>query len=137
MAIREIKDGEHMLARHVTADEWDKGDLSFFSQDPEFLQVGMWNYDYGKRLLAHTHNDVPRTFQRTHETLYVRKGRVEARIFNEGRELVETLTVGEGDILTLMSGGHGYTILENGTQVLEIKNGPYLGATQDRVRIES
>lgn len=137
MAIREIKDDDLMLARHVTAEEWEKGDLSFFSQDPEFLQVGMWNYDSGKRLLAHTHNEVPRTFQRTHETLYVRKGRIEARIFNEARELVETLVVGEGDILTLMSGGHGYTILENGTQVLEIKNGPYLGATQDRVRIES
>lgn len=137
MGVREIKDGELMLARHVTADEWDKGGLGFFSQDSEFLQVGIWNYDSGKRLLAHTHNDVARTFQRTHETLYVRRGRIEARIFNEGRELVDTLQVGEGDILTLMSGGHGYTILEDGTQVLEIKNGPYLGAERDRIRIES
>lgn len=137
MSVREIKDGELMLARHVTADEWDKGGLGFFSGDPEFLQVGIWNYDSGKRLLAHTHNDVARTFQRTHETLYVRRGRIEARIFNEGRELVDTLQVGEGDILTLMSGGHGYTILEDGTQVLEIKNGPYLGAERDRIRIES
>ena len=137
MGVREIKDGELMLARHVTADEWDKGGLGFFSQDSEFLQVGIWNYDSGKRLLAHTHNDVARTFQRTHETLYVRRGRIEARIFNEGRELVDTLQVGEGDMLTLMSGGHGYTILEDGTQVLEIKNGPYLGAERDRIRIES
>ncbi|HRK62778.1 MAG TPA: hypothetical protein PLN53_00185 [Terricaulis sp.] len=126
-----------LLARHVTADEWDKGGLAFFSQDSEFLQVGMWNYESGKRLLAHTHNDIPRTIQRTHETLYVRKGRIEARIFNEAHDLVATLVAGEGDILTLMSGGHGYTVLEDGTQVLEIKNGPYVGATQDRVRIES
>ncbi|MCR6644448.1 MAG: hypothetical protein NVV62_07985 [Terricaulis sp.] len=137
MAITEIKDGEIMLARHVGAEEWDRGDLSFFSQDAEFLQVGMWNYDTGKRLLAHTHNDVARQITRTHETLYVRKGRIQARIYNEARELVRTLEVGEGDILTLMSGGHGYSVLEDGTQVLEIKNGPYVGATQDRVRIES
>ncbi len=137
MATSEIRDGGMLLARHVTADEWDKGGLAFFSQDSEFLQVGMWNYESGKRLLAHTHNDIPRTIQRTHETLYVRKGRIEARIFNEARDLVATLVAGEGDILTLMSGGHGYTVLEDGTQVLEIKNGPYVGATQDRVRIES
>lgn len=137
MATSEIRDGDMLLARHVTADEWDKGGLAFFSQDSEFLQVGMWNYESGKRLLAHTHNDIPRTIQRTHETLYVRKGRIEARIFNEARDLVATLVAGEGDILTLMSGGHGYTVLEDGTQVLEIKNGPYVGATQDRVRIES
>ncbi len=137
MATSEIRDGDMLLARHVTADEWDKGGLAFFSQDSEFLQVGMWNYESGKRLLAHTHNDIPRTIQRTHETLYVRKGRIEARIFNEAHDLVATLVAGEGDILTLMSGGHGYTVLEDGTQVLEIKNGPYVGATQDRVRIES
>lgn len=137
MAVREIKDGELMLARHVTAEEWDKGGLGFFSADREFLQVGVWNYDNGKRLLAHTHNDVSRSIERTHETLYVRRGRIEARIFNEARELVETFEVREGDILSLMSGGHGYTIVEDGTQVLEIKNGPYLGAERDRVRIES
>jgi hypothetical protein len=137
MATREIRDGDLLLARHVTAEEWEKAGLGFFSQDPEFLQVGVWNYDSGKRLLAHTHNDVARTIQRTHEALYVRKGRIEARIYNEARHLVETLIAGEGDILTLMSGGHGYTILEDGTQVLEVKNGPYLGAERDRVRIES
>ncbi len=137
MAIREIRDGAVLLARHVTAEEWEKEGLAFFSQDAEFLQVGVWHYEGGKRLLAHTHNDVVRAVQRTHETLYVRKGRIEARIFNEAREQVDTLIAGEGDILTLMSGGHGYTVLEDGTQVLEIKNGPYVGATQDRVRIES
>jgi hypothetical protein len=137
MAVREIRDGDLLLARHVTAEEWSRGGLGFFSADSEYLQVGVWNYDSGKRLLAHTHNDAPRTIQRTHETLYIRKGRIEARIFNEARVLVETFEAGEGDLLTLMSGGHGYTILEDGTQVLEVKNGPYLGAERDRVRIES
>jgi hypothetical protein len=137
MAVRDIKDGEVVLARHVTAEEWGKAPINFFSQDADFMQVGMWAYDGDKRILAHTHNDVPRTVSRTHETLYVRKGRVSVRIYNQARELVATLEAGEGDILTLMAGGHGYTILEDGTQVLEVKNGPYVGADRDRVRIES
>jgi len=126
-----------VLARHDTAEEWEKGGLVFHSEDGDFLQVGTWGYNSGKRLFAHTHNDVPRTITRTHETLYVRRGRIEARIFDEKRELVATLEVKEGDLLTLMSGGHGYTILDDGTQVLEIKNGPYVGADADRVRFES
>jgi hypothetical protein len=97
----------------------------------------MCAYDKDKRILAHTHNDVTRTVARTHETLYVRKGRISVRIYNEARDLVTTLEAGEGDVLTLMSGGHGYTILQDGTQVLEVKNGPYVGADMDRIRIES
>lgn len=137
MAVHEIRSGGLLLARHVTSDSWGTEPLSFYSGDDEFLQVGTWSYDTGKRLLAHTHNDVPRAVTRTHETLYVRKGKVEARIFNEQRTLVDTRIINEGDLLTLMWGGHGYTVLEDGTQVLEIKNGPYVGATNDRVRIES
>ncbi len=137
MAIHDIKDGDLVLARHITAEEWGKAPISFFSRDDDFIQVGMWAYDCGKRILAHTHNDVPRSVARTHETLYVRKGGVSVRIYNEARELVTTLTVTEGDLVTLMAGGHGYTILEDGTQVLEVKNGPYVGADMDRIRIET
>ena len=36
----------------------------------------------------------------------------------------------------MLRGAHGYDILENGTQVLEVKNGPYVGAELDRKRIE-
>lgn len=139
MAVTEIRDEKsgQILARHVSTEEWDKGGVQFHSGDDEYLQVGTWGYDTGKRLLAHTHHNVTREITRTHETLYVRKGRIEARIYNEARELVETLEAGEGDLLTLMWGGHGYTILQDGTQVLEIKNGPYVGAERDRVRFES
>jgi hypothetical protein len=44
------------------------------------------------------------------------------------------MIVDEGDILILLQGGHGYEILEDGTQVLEVKNGPYIGADLDRRR---
>ncbi len=138
MAVIEIRDNksDQVLARHVSADEWDKGGLQFYSKDDEYLQVGTWVYDAGKQLLAHAHHDVRREITRTHETLYVKRGRIEARVYNEARELVDTREVREGELLTLMWGGHGYTILENGSQVLEIKNGPYVGAERDRVRFE-
>ena len=134
MAVNEIKDGEVVLARHVTAEEWDKGGLNFYSADEEFIQVGSWGHDAGKELLAHAHNKVERTVNITQETLYIRKGSIRAKIYNLKLELVAEWIAKEGDVMILMQGGHGYTILEDGTQVLEVKNGPYVGADADRVR---
>ena len=136
MAIYEIKDGNTLLARHITADEWDKGGLNFFSSDSEFIQVGTWGYDNGKHLHAHEHNTVPRNTNLTQETLYIKQGKIKATIYNLNRQKVAEWTANEGDILILLRGGHSYDILANTTQVLEVKNGPYLGANADRVRYE-
>jgi hypothetical protein len=66
----------------------------------------------------------------------VRRGRLRARIYSPDDRLLATLEAGEGDLLMLLRGGHGYEILEDGTQVLEVKNGPYLGPERDRRRLK-
>lgn len=130
----EYKDGDVVLARHIPCDlAWRDG-LQFFSQDPEFMQVGTWGYGEGKNLLPHIHNEVKRDVFWTQEVIYVRKGAIEAHIFNTKEEKVADVSVGEGDVIILLRGGHGYTIKENGTQVLEVKNGPYVGPELDRRR---
>lgn len=134
MAIHEIKDGSVILARHITAQEWEKGGLNFFSNDEEFIQVGTWGYDNGKHLLAHEHNTVPRQTAITQETLYIKQGKIKATIYNLNREKVVQWIAHAGDIVILMRGGHSYDILADNTQVLEIKNGPYPGAEKDRTR---
>jgi hypothetical protein len=133
MSIKEvIKDGL-ILARHIPTGDWKEG-LNFFSKDPESIQAGAWWYDSGKELAKHIHNEVARTVERTQEVLYIRKGKIKAQIFDLQENLVDEIIVSEGDTLILLEGGHGYTILEDGTQVLEVKNGPYLGAEIDRRR---
>lgn len=124
-----------VLARHVPAAEaWGDG-LRFFSPDGDFIQAGTWGYPAGKTLLAHSHNEAHRDVAWTQELLYVRKGRLRAHIYGPSDQLLETLEAGEGDLLVLLRGGHGYEILEDGTQVLEVKNGPYLGPDVDRRRL--
>lgn len=136
MAVTEIKQGDLVLARHVSADDaWGDG-LKFFSPDGDYQQVGTWGYDQGKVLLAHSHNKVARNVLWTQEVLYIRDGRVRAEIFDTSDNKVAELEAGPGDLLILLRGGHGYQILENGTQVLEIKNGPYVGADADRRRLK-
>lgn len=135
MSVTEIKEGDVVLARHIPASvAWGEG-LKFFSQDEEYIQVGTWGYDSGKQLLAHTHNPVPRQIEWTKEVLYVRKGSIHADVYDSAECKVAELIAHEGDLLVLLRGGHGYSILEDGTQVLEVKNGPYPGAELDRRRL--
>ena len=135
MAITEIKEGELVLARLIPeSSAWGEG-LKFFSEDGDYEQVGTWGYNNGKVLLPHTHNEVSREVLWTQEVLYVRRGRLRADVFDTSDNKVAELEAACGDILILLRGGHGYQILEDGTQVLEVKNGPYLGADADRRRL--
>ena len=136
MSVKEIKKDGKLLAKHIPTTSWSEG-LSFFSQDDDFSQVGTWGYDKGKRLLPHIHNQTPREVLWTQEVLYIRKGTIKADIYDANEVLVEEIIANEGDTLILLRGGHGYEVLENGTQVLEIKNGPYLGAEADRRRLKN
>lgn len=133
MAIRDYVDGDILLARHIGADEWDAG-LKFFSDDKDFIQVGMWGYDKDKYLQPHIHNEVARQVDWTQETLYVRKGRIVAHVYGVDERHIADFEAGEGDVLIMLRGGHGYTIVEDGSQVLEVKNGPYVGPDRDRRR---
>lgn len=135
MEIIEVMQGELVLARHIPASlAWGAG-LRFFSQNCDYQQVGTWGYEKGKTLLAHSHNEVSREVLWTQEVLYIRSGRVRAEIYDTADQKVDELEACAGDILVLLRGGHGYHVLESGTQVLEIKNGPYVGADADRRRL--
>ena len=133
MNVKEVKKGNVILARLVKAEDWNEG-LGFYSNDEEVIQVGTWHYDKGKELMKHIHNEVDRVVTRTNEVLYVVSGKVKAFIYDLDENLAEELTVNAGDTLILLDCGHGYEIMEDGTKVLEVKNGPYLGAETDRRR---
>lgn len=123
-----------VLARHITAEDIKPG-LNFYSEDKEYIQVGIWGYyEQGKELSPHIHNKVERVLDRTNEVLYIIKGALSADIYDMDENKIDTLTVKQGEILVLLNSGHGYTILEEDTTVLEMKNGPYLGAEVDRRR---
>lgn len=124
-----------ILARHILIGDVKKG-LSFFSENEEFIQVGSWDYDEGKQLLAHYHNEYSRVVTRTCEVLVVLNGKVEASIYNLSGELVDRMEVNAGEVLVLLECAHGYKVLEDSTRVIEIKNGPYFGPEIDRTRIE-
>ncbi len=133
----EVKDNDLILARYIPADSAWEGGLSFFSEDEDYIQVGTWGYDSPKELLAHTHNEVHRDVAWTQEVIFVKKGSIRAEIYDLSNKKVQDIDCKAGDIIILLRGAHGYHILEDDTQVLEVKNGPYVGAELDRVRLKT
>jgi hypothetical protein len=131
-----IRDGDRKIAVIIRGGDIGEG-LTFCSDDKDFIQVGSWNYNSGKELLAHSHNRVERSIDRTQECIIVLSGSVRARIYSDNRRLLATEELHPHDTLIAFSGGHGYDILEDGTRVIEVKNGPYMGAALDRTRFES
>lgn len=134
--MRAIEDNGSRLGILIPRGDRQKG-LNFYSEDSDFIQLGIWGYDCGKKLAAHIHNRVHREVSQTQEVVYVMQGKLKAFMYSEDEKLIEELTLQEGDTLILLNGGHGYEILEDDTFVLEIKNGPYVGADKDRRRLEN
>lgn len=119
------------LARLIEATDWNPG-LGFFSNDFEFIQVGTWFYDKGKQLQNHVHKEFERVAQRTYEAVYMVSGSMKVNLYTLEKVFVESFVIHQGDTLILLDSGHGYEILEDGTKVLEIKNGPFMGIDMDK-----
>jgi len=124
--IEKVIHEDNVLAAFIRSEDWSPG-LNFLCQDDDPIQVGLWDYQSGKILGPHSHVKNERKITITQEILFIKKGRVRASIYNENDELVKDVDLSSGDLIILFSGGHGYTILEDNTQVLEVKNGPYTG----------
>src|SRR3989338_3214712 len=121
-----IEDKNKILAIVMRDADWPEG-LNFHTRDEDFLQIGTWNYSKGKKSTAHIHKISERVSNRTNEAIYIKKGKVRASIFSEEDELLREIILAEGDLIIIMGGGHAFETLEDGTKVLEVKNGPYPG----------
>jgi len=130
-----VESNGERLAVYFPSSSWEKG-VTFLTGNEDSIQVGIWGYDGGVKLQPHIHNEIKREVSRTQEVVFVKSGRVAAYIFDKEERLVKKIELNPGDILILLGGGHGYQILEDNTYVLEVKNGPYLGAEVDRRRIK-
>lgn len=111
--------------------DWVDG-LNFITPDDLFIQVGSWYYPKGKKLASHIHKSFPRTAQRTQEMTYVKRGSMRVLLYDEKKNYLQDYILNEGDLAVFAYGGHGYEILEDNTQIVEAKNGPFTGPENDK-----
>lgn len=123
-----IRDGDRILSVIIRSDIRPR-ETTFITPDEFIQQAGFVVYPAGGRIASHTHKPIRREITGTPETLFVRKGRMIARFYNETHELKGETIVEAGDLLMLVHGGHGFAILED-TVLFEIKQGPYTGLVE-------
>lgn len=123
-----VNDGEVILSLIIRSDVSPEK-TTFVTPDEFYQQAGFVVYPAGADIANHTHLPISRHLIGTPETLIVRKGKMIARFYNMDHELKGQATLQTGDIVMLVNGGHGFTLLED-TILLEIKQGPYTGLVE-------
>jgi len=100
--------------------------ISFVTNDDSVHQVGVLNWPEGHIIDAHIHNPLTRTIDSTQEVLFIRSGRVRMDLYDMNQSYQCSRELVSGDTVFLVSGGHGFEILEE-ADIVEVKQGPYLG----------
>lgn len=104
--------------------EYEPEGLEFFSEPHFGQQIAMMKHSAGHKISRHVHLSSLKQVNGVVETLLVLEGLIEAEFYNKNRELVGTFPLKTGDIAYLISGGHGFRMIED-SKIFEVKQGPY------------
>ena len=107
-----------------------KEGVNFVTPESYPLQVGVFCHKKDKVIKPHIHKDSVRTVNKVMEVLHIEHGKVDVAFYIND-SIVKTSILEKGDTIILLSGGHGFNILED-TKIIEVKQGPYLGQIEDK-----
>lgn len=133
-SIEEIKKKNRILAIIIRNNYVCEG-VDFITPSEYSQQVAYMHHLTGKVIDAHIHNLVHRNVVLTQEVLFVKKGILRVDFYDEYEDYLESRDLYAGDIILLVSGGHGFTVLEE-VEMIEVKQGPYAGEN-DKKRFAS
>ena len=127
-----IKKGKKIIAIVFKKNIKTKG-VRFLTPENYTLQVGLLAHPGGKIIKDHIHNpNIKYWVDMAQEFLYIEKGRVKARFFDDDWNLIGEEVLAAGDFLLHVSGGHGFEVLEK-CRMIEVKQGPYPGVKMAKV----
>jgi hypothetical protein len=106
--------------------------IRFFTPDSYPQQLAYMNHEKGKIITPHIHNHFERIIEKTSEVLFIKRGKLRVDFYNNNRELIDNKTLSAGDVILLISGGHGFEVIED-VEMFEVKQGPYIG-DNDKVK---
>lgn len=131
--IQRISSGEQLLAIIVRAQVTTEKKYNFLTDDQSPLQLGVSSYAGGELITAHAHLRTEVTVPSGQEYILIKSGKLRVKLYDAvTREQLSEQDLGAGDSILLVSGGHGFEVLE-ACQLLEVKQGPYLSKEKDKV----
>ena len=131
--VEEIKKKDKLLAM-IIRNNYECRGVDFITPNEYSQQVGYMHNPAGKIIDAHVHNMVHRNVVFTQEVLFIKKGILRVDFYDEYEDYLESRNLTAGDIILLVSGGHGFQVIEE-IEMIEVKQGPYTG-DKDKKRFE-
>lgn len=123
--IEEVKKKNKLLAI-IIRNDYDCDGVDFITPGDYSQQIAYMHHPTGKVIDAHVHNLVHRNVVMTQEVLFIKKGILRVDFYDEYEDYLESRDLHEGDVILLVSGGHGFQVLEE-VEMIEVKQGPYAG----------
>ena len=119
-----------MIVRH----HFRKPGITFFTNNELSQQMGLMRHPVGHVIEPHVHNHIARSVNYTQEALFIRSGKIRVDFYTEAQEYLFSHVLEAGDTILLISGGHGFEVLEE-LDMIEVKQGPYAGDS-DKTRFK-
>ena len=104
--------------------------------EDQLLQISTKVLQKGTTFRPHKHNELQRVTDTTHEAWIILQGAIKAKFWDIDDTLVHETVLRSGDCAVVYRAGHGFEVLEEGTILYEVKNGPYYGQTKDKTFIK-
>lgn len=113
----------------------DVRETRFFSPADSSFQFGLLAHEAGFIEPPHYHKPVNRTINDLQQMFVVQRGVVAVDFFDaDGRRFREVI-LRAGDAIVLIHGTHAVRVLED-MQCISVKQGPFLGAENDKINVE-
>ena len=116
----------------VIRNSFDKEGITFFTEESLSQQLAYMSHPKGKLIQPHIHKPIERTVSYTQEVLIIKDGILKVDFFSEEQTYLESILLNKGDIILLIKGGHGFSVIED-VKMIEVKQGPYAG-DKDKIR---
>ena len=111
---------------------FNKAGIEFFTPAELSQQLAYMCHPAGKVIEAHVHNPVPRKVSYTQEVLFIKRGKLRVDFYDPRKNYLHSRILEAGDVILLISGGHGFEVLEE-IEMIEVKQGPHIGE-EDKTR---
>ncbi|WP_027402563.1 hypothetical protein [Aphanizomenon flos-aquae] len=123
---------QNQLLALIVSHQFNQPGIHFFTPNELSQQLAYMHHPTGKVIQPHVHNPVIREVTYTQEVLFIKNGKLRVDFYNDQQEYLDSRILEAGDVILLVTGGHGFEVLEE-IEMIEVKQGPYVGE-QDKTR---
>ncbi|HSS98075.1 MAG TPA: hypothetical protein VLK33_13635 [Terriglobales bacterium] len=108
---------------------------TFYSPAESSFQFGLLAHKAGFAEPPHYHKPIARTISDLQQMFVVQSGVVSVELYDDDGNLLREIEMHAGDAIVLIHGVHAIRVIED-MQCISVKQGPYLGESEDKVFVE-